>query len=216
MVTDEVDARLLPVTRCAFQPHGRGDVAGEIGKKPIVLAGAAAVDPEMAGRAAAIALPARRVARIAADHNLATGTIGNRSCRTHRHRLYGAVGCFDVNLKDGEVALVELAVGAGKQNRSPVQTPAEHLAAAAQVGHPPGAAATRRHQIDLWHALLATHKSQPLTVRGERRVVDFAEVAGQPAGKPALAGHSPEVVLRDEDNCILVNGWEAVVAGSHR
>ena len=78
-----------------------------------------------------------------------------------------------------------------------------------QVGHAPRTAAIGRHQVDFGHPLFAPDKSQPCTVGGERRVVDLAQIAGQPPR------HAPEIIFGNKYNRVLVNGGEPVIAVAH-
>ena len=97
-----------------------------------------AVDPEMAGRAAAIALPARRVAGVAPDHDLAGRAKGDRTRRADRQRLYlcrcrgTRRDAIDARIRPGET-------GRRCWQRELIGRPASSPApgSAVQVGQPP-------------------------------------------------------------------------------
>jgi hypothetical protein len=208
MVAHKKDAR----TCCGLQPQGRRQVAGQVGQQPHELAVAAAVDPEVAGGAAAVALPARRVAGVAADHHLAGRAKGDGARRAYRRRPDRAVFRRAVDLVDGVLVAIEVARRAGKEDRLAVGGPAQHLAAVVEVGHALRHAAGRRHPVDLRRAFFAAHEGQPLAIGRERGIVHLAQVAGEPSRHAAAARHGPKVVLGDEDNGVLPDSRKSIIA----
>ena len=78
--------RIGQVVDAVADPHRAGDVARELGH-PAELAAARRVDPQVARGAAAIALPARRIRRVAADHLRVAGAERQVVDLAERHQL---------------------------------------------------------------------------------------------------------------------------------
>ena len=211
MVADEVDASVSG----AGQPERGGQVAGQLAQKVLELSVSGAVDPEMAGSAPSIAFPAGRVAGVAPDHRSAFWPVGDRTCRPYWQRGCCTAWRLDGCGADRVFLRVKRAAVGRKQDVGSGCVPAEHLAAAVQVGQPLGAASNGRHQVDLWHSLFAADKGQPAAVGGKCRVIDLAQVAGQPPCQPSLSWDKPQIVFRDKNDGVAVNGGKTIVAVVH-
>ncbi len=196
-------------------PAGTGQVAVEPHQRHVAAAGIA-VDPERAGRPAAIALPGGGFARgLSPEHRCATRAVGKggrrperelgRQAAAHRHAVEpllagkgpGGDGCVD--------------------DRRSVGRPGGHGTGRALERQPLGRAAAGGHDVDLRRTLLACHEGDRPTVRREARPARLAGARGQPTRVAAADVDAPQVVLADEDDGPGVDGRVAEVArtGAH-
>ena len=213
VVADEEDAAVW-VVHALGDPHGRGDVSLQVLQDALEVAVPVAVDPELAGGAAPVALPASRVPGVASQDHLAVGAEGDGPGRAVGQELRLAVGRLHGDAVEEVLAPVGPAVGAGEVDVLPGCVPAQDPAVAAHVGEAAEGPAIPGHDVDLGHALLPAHEGQQGAVRGEHGVGGLAQVAGQAPGHAPGRGDAPEIVLGDEDDGVVLDGGKAVVAGS--
>src|SRR5690242_9275350 len=76
----------------------------------------------------------------------------------------------------------------------------------------PGLAARGGHDVDLGGALGAAGESDQRPIGRKPGVAGIRDVRGQALGAPASGGDAPEVVLRREDDLVVVDGGEADIA----
>ncbi|GIV77326.1 MAG: hypothetical protein KatS3mg050_1720 [Litorilinea sp.] len=177
------------------------------------MAIALAVDPEVAGGAAPVALPAGGVAGVAADDHLTRRPKGDGAGRAVGQGLDSPVGAVGADGEEGHFRRNHLPVVAGEDDAFAVGHPTHYPAVTAQVGEPSGRPTRGRHHIDFGGSLFPAHKGQELAVRGQHGITHLAQVAGQAPGGTAAGRHVPQVVFRNEDDVFLVDGGEPVVAG---
>ncbi len=211
VVADEEDAPVRLVQPLG-DPHGRGDVPLQLLQDALEVAVTLAVDPELAGRAAPVALPAGRVPGVASQDHLAVGAEGDGAGRAVGQELRLAVGRLHGDAVEEVLPPVGPAVGAGEVDVLARRVPAQDPAVAAHVGEPPEGPPVPGHDVDLGHALLSAHEGQLGAVRGEHGIGGLAQVAGQAPGHAPGGGDAPEIVLGDEDDDVVLDGGETVVA----
>ncbi len=191
----------------AGDPHRAGEVAGQLLHAPEAAA-AFGVDPERARGAAAIALPARRVGGVAADHLALAGTEGEVVDLAPGQRPRRAAGGAD---DEGVVVAEEgLALG-GDVDDLARRRPAAHQRVGAQPGEAPRRAALGRHDIDLGMLLVAADEGEQLAVGRKAGRGRLREARGQAPGDAAGGAHRPQVVVGDEHDRLAVEGRMAHV-----
>ena len=185
-VGQEVDA--------AADPHRAGDVAGQLGDAA-EAAVALGVDPQVAGGAAAVALPARRVGGVAADHLRLARAEGKVVHRPERQQLRQPA--VDTEREGAMVAHERLAVRADEQDAT-VGREAAHHRVGAEPGHPPRRTALGRHQEHLRVLLVAADVGQPAAIVRQRWRRRLAQSRRQPPRHAAAGIDRPQVVVADE------------------
>ena len=190
-------------------PHRARDVAFEFLQTP-ELARALGIDPQMAGGAAAVAFPARRVGGVAADDLRVARPEREVVHLPQRQHLRRAA--FGRDRVGAHVAEERLAVRADEQDL-PLRRPAAHQRVGAEPGQPPGRAALGRHHADLGVLLVAADERKPLAVGRQARCGRLGEAGRQPPGDSATCAHVPEVVVADEGNGVGLKGRETQVRG---
>ena len=190
-------------------PHRRRDVAPQL-VQAAEDAAAGGVDPQVAGGAAAITLPARRVGGVAADHARPAGAEGEVVDLPQRQPFGQSAGG-----RDGPgvpVAEEGLAVVAAKDDAA-IGRPAAHREFAAQPGQPSRRAAGGGHQPDLAVLLVAAGVGQPAAVARQARRGRLGQPGGEAQRGTAGGGHAPQVVVADEDDGVAVQRGLAQVGG---
>jgi len=195
-------------TRPSIDPHRAGHVAGELAHAAKAAA-AVGVDPERTGGAAAIALPARRVGSVAADHLALAGTerevvdlaVGQRPRRA-------AAGADDEGVM---VAEERLALGRDVDDLAG-RRPAAHQRVGAEPGEPPRRPALGGHDADLGMLLVAADEGEEAAVRREAGRRRLRQTGGQAPGDPAAGADRPQVVVGDEHDRLAVQRRMAKVS----
>ncbi len=127
------------------------------GSRGLEIARVLGIDPKLAGRAAAVALPAGRVAQVAPDDPGAARSIGDRAGRAdiQQGRFAGLARVDRIEVQQGPEGLAGVI---GKYN-FPIRGPAghQHLAAALE-GQAAGLPARSRHAVDFRLAVIPAHK----------------------------------------------------------
>jgi len=194
-------------------PHRARDVALQF-RHPAIGARTLRVDPQVARRAAAIALPARRIRRVAADHARAAGAEGQVIHLAQRERLRQAAGRVD--RVRAIVAEERLALG-GDEHDVAFARPAAHHHVRTQVGQASRRAAFGRHHVHLRVLLVAAGVGNPFAVGRETRRGRFAQAGGETPRRAAGGGHAPQVVVADKDNGVArQRGLAQVALIAHR
>jgi hypothetical protein len=196
----------------AVDAHRARDVAGELGHPP-ERAAARLVDPQVAGRAAAVALPPRRVGGVAADDARAAGTVREVIHLPQLQQLRHPAGGVD---RPGAIVAEErLAPGRHEQDPA-LGRPAAHHHVRPEPGQPPRRAAGARHQVDLGMLLVAADESEPAAVGGQAGRRRFGHAGRQPARHAAARVHTPHVVVGDErDGAPAKRRVAQVASGAH-
>ena len=195
-------------------PHRARDVALQLGHAA-ELAAARSVDPQVAGGAAPVALPARRVGGVAADdlrlvlaHHGPEGEVVHLPQRQHLR-----CATFGRNRERAVVAEEGLAMRRDEQDVAGGR-PAAHQRVRAEPGEAARRAALGGHHVDLGVMFIAADESEPAAVGrhagGGRLGQPGREAARQPAGQ----AHLPEVVVGDEGEGVPVQGRVAQVGSS--
>ena len=205
VIREEIDA--------SADPHRVGQVPLEPDER-LELAVAVAVHPQRPCGSAAVPLPARRVAAVAAnDHAPAAALERDRPRRTHLKQVrLTTIGGDGVDvLIHGEGA----SPVARNQHPLAVGGPPDHLGVDPEEGQPPRRTSLGCHHVRLGMPLVAAGESHRLSVGRQHRERFGAGVRRQPLGGPTTDLHSPQIVFGYEDDLVAVDGWVAVVAGCH-
>ena len=203
VVGEEVDARADPhrVREVAAQRHQR---------RPRAVA--PDVDPDRAGGAAAVALPAGRVARVTTDDDtLAARFERDRPGGPDAQRRRGAAG--DGHRVEVGVAPEGLRGVGGDDDGLPVLGPADGGGERPEPREAAGGAAIGIHHVGLGGAVVAADEGDRAPVGredGERR---RARIRRQAAGSASGDGYGEEVVLAHEDEAVAVDRGMSEVAG---
>ncbi len=190
-------------------PHRAGHVAFEPGQAP-ELAGPLRVDPQVSRRAAAVTLPARGVRRIASDD--ARLARPERKMIDLPQRQRGRHSPCRIERERAIVAEERLPVGRDEDD-VPVARPATNDHVGSEPGEPPRGPALGGHHVDLRMLLVATDECDPASVRRQARRRRLGQSRGQAAGRTSGGGNTPEVVIADEDDRVVVERRIAQVAG---
>ena len=192
-------------------PHRATEVALQFTHAP-ELAAAAGVDPQVPGRAAAVALPARRVGGVAADDPRPAEAPRQVVDLAQPQRLRHAAGRVEA---EGLVVAEEgLSVGADEQDVA-LRRPAAHQRVRAQPGQPPAGPALGRHQLHLGVLLVAADVGQPAAVGRQAGRGRLRQPGGQAPRDAAVRAGQPQVVVADEDDAVALQrglaqvGWVA-------
>jgi len=203
VVGEEPDARA--------DPHRRREVARQVDQLR-VLPVAIAIDPESAGGAAAVALPARRVAHVSPEDDArAVRLERDQPRRSDVQRLRRTA--VDRDLPEVKSAAKRLARIAREDDGLPVRSPTHRHRVDAEPGQPLRLTALRVHQIDLAQAVVAARERQPLAVRRETGKRDRPRLARQSTRDAAADSDGPEVALGDEHDRVVGHRGVAIVAG---
>jgi hypothetical protein len=182
------------------EPHGAAHVARQLGHAAEAAAGFV-LDPQLPHTAAAVALPARRIAGVAADEAAAARAEGKVVDGAQRHTLGQAT--FEPDREGLPVAEEGLAVVAGEHDAA-LGREATHREVAAQPGEAPRRAAGRGHEPDLAVLLVAAGEGEPAAAGRELRRARLRQAGGQPLRGAAGGGDTPEVVVADEDEGVAM------------
>jgi hypothetical protein len=163
----------------------------------------------MPGRAAAIALPARGIGGVAADHLRIAGTERQMVDLPERNDRRHAAG--ERQRERAVVAEERLAVRRDEQDL-PVRREAAHHHVGTEPRHAPRQAAFGGHHIDLGMLLVAADERDALAVGRKGRRRRLAQPRGQPARDAAAGADAPEVVVANEDDRVVANRRMAKVA----
>jgi hypothetical protein len=189
-------------------PHRRGRVAGQA-EEPAEVAVAPPVDPQIAGRAAPVALPPGGVGGVApqddgrlpvpavpaAAAGAAGAAEGDLPGRAVGQSLDGAaLGGHGVGVDH----VMEGLPGLGREQDPPVGRPAPDGGAGAQERDPGRRTAGGRHAVHLGMVLLAAGEGDVPAVGRQRRVTDLRQVGREPPGDPAPRRDRPQVVFGDK------------------
>ena len=189
-----------------------------VAEQPLERAAAVAVDPQLAGGAAAVALPGRAgPPLVGAEHDRAAGTRGDRVTRPVRQALGG--GRAVQRQRPGPDPAAERLAGRGARHHPAVRQPAgDPGVRVAPVGQPGGRAARDRHRVHLRRAVPGAGERDRLAVRRQPRAGHRHAVGGQPPRPPAGGVGQPDVVLGDEREPVAADAREAEVRAlcSHR
>jgi hypothetical protein len=190
-------------------PHRAGDVAGQLVHTP-ELSVAFGIDPQMPGRAALVALPARRIGGVAPDDLGSSRMQREMIDLTVRNELGHATG--RIERVRAVVAKERLAIGRDEQD-VPVRRPAAHHGVRSEPGHPTGEPSAARHQIHLGMLFIATDKRNVLAIGRLARRGWLGQPRSQPSCDASRAGDLPDVVVGDEDDVVTPNAGVAKVCG---
>ena len=208
VVGDEPD----PIT----DQHGGGDVARQVGQQPLEGPGPVTVQPQVAGGATAVPLPAPLVGGVPPEQHPTVVTEGHLvgGAPTQRTGLGRAVAA---DLHQLAVAH-ERQPGVGRQDQPVLAAPGpRHADAGAEVGPAVVRPALQRHPVDLGVALLPRGEGQPGPVRRGQGVACRRAPVGHPMGTTSAEVGDPDVVVGDDQQGVAVNGrvTEVVSGGNH-
>jgi hypothetical protein len=195
------------------EPHRPDKVAVELGADSPVVARTVRIDPQMPGRPAAIALPARRVDRVAAEY-------GRAVLRdVERHRVADAEGdrltAFGIDTERERLSDERRACIRGEVDGAPVARPAAAVEDfAAEIGEPPRPVAFGVHHVQLGMPFVPADEGEPRAVGREPRQGTFACGCRQSPCDPAYRADDPEIVLAHEDDAVVGDRGRAHISSS--
>ncbi len=189
------------VVHAVADPHRARDVAGQF-RHPPERAAAVRVDPQVPGRAAAIALPARGVRRVAADDLRVAGSQREVIDLSQRQQLRHAAR--GVERERAVVAEERLAVRRHEEH-VPFRRPAAHHHVGPEPRQAPRRAAFGRHHVDLRVLLVAADERELRAVGRNARRGRLPQSCRQAPRDAAVGAHRPQVVVADEDERIAAD-----------
>ncbi len=191
-------------------PHRPHQVAVELAADPRERSAAVAIDPQVPGGAAAVALPARRVEVVAAEHGRAVGSNVERHRVADRETAREAAVARD---RERDRLLDERRAGVGGEvDLAAVVRPAGDVErVAAEEGQALRRPARCRDDVDLGTALIASDVGDERAIAREPRERADPRPGGEPARDPAARGYRPQIVLADEDDRLSGDRRHAVV-----
>ena len=189
------------VVHAVADPHRAGDVAGQL-RHPPERAAAVRVDPQVPGRAAAIALPARGVRRVAADDLRVAGSQREVIDLSQRQQLRHAAR--GVERERAVIAEERLAVRRHEEH-VPFRRPAAHHHVGPEPRQAPRRAAFGRHHVDLRVLLVAADERQLRAVGRKARRGRLPQSCRQAPRDAAVGADGPQVVVADEDDRIAAD-----------
>jgi hypothetical protein len=168
------------------------------------------IDPELAHRPPAIALPARRVGGEAPQdlppsRPEAQGGSGSPGQGERRPTLARDLA------QDGGTA-ERLTCRGGEEDLLGIGGPARHGGLGAQEGQAPDGPSPGGHHVHLGMPLVATGAGQPGAVWRQPGVRDPTRVGRQAPGESSAGGNLPEIVLTDEDDPVPPEGRLVIIA----
>ena len=198
----------------SVDPHRVGQVAVQLGGEAFELAVSVAVDPELAGGAAPVALPPGGLAGEHAGQDHRAFVADHRSEGDGFHRAQRELG--GPAARDGQavgvgVAAVGLAEGARDQDVAVGREALDLGGGVAEVAQLAVSAAVDVRGDNFRGRPLNHGPHQPLAVRREAGVAGGQLQRGHAPGAAAVKGRNPDVVLGHEGDQIAVQMRETEV-----
>ncbi len=212
MVGQERDAQ----APAAPHEHRGGELPVQLRGQPDELARPVGVPPQLARRAAPVALPPRHLPRDQRAGDDGGAAVAGQRDVGHRAEVQpprrAALGGDGV----GPGAPWRGLPGGAQREHLPLRRPAHHLRpGVAPVGQPPRAPAVGVGHVGLGCPVAPGRPRHLRAVRGQPRVRDRLAVGREPVGAAAGQRSRPHVVLGHEDEGVAVQVREAEVAGGH-
>src|SRR5438270_29136 len=168
----------------------------------------------MADRTTSIAFPVCGFTNITTNYDTTTWAIGDCVCHAYGY-LARLTALRADGINDARARRI-LASITGIEDRITIGRPTHYTACSGLKGKPLRCPAIGRHHIDFAGSLLAACKRQQFAIWRKLWIIYFVQARRQSLSPSALTRYEPEVVLSDEHNTILVDGWKAYISlGRH-